>query len=186
MPRLHLLTAVGIAVLAGSAAADEMPVSLQVQLLSKMPTYVKTLSVPDGAAVKVLVLYPGTGEPSRSAVAVVNAVQQLGKFGAVKAEAKAVAFGDAKAFAKTLADEKPQIVYLAPEMSQRDVADIVATDLGVTLTVSGQTDHIRQGVVLGFSLVEAKPKVLVNLKHANAQGIAFTNGLMQYAVVVER
>src|SRR5262249_8706244 len=154
-----------------------------VQLLSKMPTYVKTLSATEGAPLKVLVVHPGA-EPTRGAIAVVNAVQQLGKFGTVKVEAKAASFGDAKTFAKTMADEKPQIVYLAPELPAKDVADIVTADLGVTLTVSGQADHIRQGVVLGFSLVEAKPKVLVNLKHANAQGIAFTNGLMQYAVVV--
>jgi hypothetical protein len=78
------------------------------------------------------------------------------------------------------------VLFLTPELSSKDVDAIVAADLGTTLTVSGQAEHIRQGVVLGFSLVEAKPKVLVNLKHAQARGIAFTNGLMQYAVVVER
>ena len=54
------------------------------------------------------------------------------------------------------------------------------------VTVSGVSEHVRLGVVLGFSLVEAHPKVLVNLKQAHKQNIEFHNGFLRHADIVDR
>jgi hypothetical protein len=45
---------------------------------------------------------------------------------------------------------------------------------------------VKQGVVLGFSLVESRPRVLINLKQAQKQNIVFLGGLVSHSVVVDR
>lgn len=183
-----LVAALAVGALAPAAAAEELPVSLQVQLLSKMPTYVENLAGGGGATVKVLVVFPGPSEtPSRGAAALVGAITQVGQFGSVKAEPKPVAFVGAKKLLAALAAEKPQIVFLAPEIDAAAAAAIVQACAGSsTLTVTGNGDLVKLGVVLGFSLVEARPRVLVNLKQANAQKLVLRSGLLSHAVIVDR
>ena len=54
------------------------------------------------------------------------------------------------------------------------------------VTVSAASAHIKQGVILGFDLVEAKPHILVHLKQARAQNVVFLSGLLTHSVIVEK
>ena len=54
-----------------------------------------------------------------------------------------------------------------------------------TLTISGVADHVKLGAVLGFALIEARPRVLINLKQAERQKIVFLSGLVKHSIVVE-
>ena len=171
-----------------AARGDELPVTLQVQLLSKMPTYIDSLGSVGGATIKVLVVYPGPAEtPSRGAAALVSAIAQVGQFGTAKAEPKPVPFLGEKKLQAVLGAEKPQVLYLAPEIDASAAAAIVQACAGsTTLTVTGNGDLVKLGVVLGFSLVEARPRVLVNLKQATAQNLVLRSGLLSHAVIVDR
>ncbi len=186
--RAHFSLAAAVVLVAGSALADELPVGLQVQLLSKMSTYVSNFAPAGAAGVKILVVYPGSKEPAtRGAHAISTALSQAGKLGQYTAEPVLVPYGDAKAFADRLAAEKPQVVYLAPELDEKTTTEIVEAATGTTvLTISGVAEHVRAGVVLGFSLVEARPRVLINLKQSQKQKIVFLSGLVKHSVVVDR
>ncbi|MHB8876183.1 MAG: YfiR family protein [Myxococcaceae bacterium] len=177
----------GTALLASGASADELPVALQVQLLSKMSTYIIGFGAGESSAVKVLVVHPGSAEaPSRGSQALVGAIGQMGQFGSLKVEAKLAPLTDVKTLQAQLASEKPQVVYLAPELSEKNVATIIeALGSSTAVTISGVTEHVKAGVVLGFSLFEARPRVFVNLGKARKQNIQFHNGLLRYAIVVE-
>ncbi len=183
-----ILSLCAISLWAWPAVADELPVPLQVQLLSKMSTYVSNFAPADATAVKVLVVHPAAKEgPSRGAQALVSALTQAGKLGQYTAEPMLVGFTDLKKFQATLAAEKPQVIYLAPELDPKATAEIVeAASTSTVLTISGVSDHVKLGVVLGFSLVEARPRVLVNLKTAQKQNIVFLAGLVSHSVVVDR
>lgn len=179
---------VAVMVLATAAHAEELPVNLQVQLLSKMSTYVSNFGLPGAPAVKILVVYPATKtEPSRGAQALSTALIQAGKLGQYVTEPKLVPAVDAAKFQAVLAAEKPQVIYLAPELDEKATAQIIeAAGGGTALTVSGVADHVKLGVVLGFSLVESRPRVLINLKQAQKQKIVFLSGLVKHSVVVDR
>lgn len=171
-----------------AASAEELPVALQAQLLSKMTTYIGTLAPGDGATIKVLVVSAAPPDaPSRGAQAIAAAIGQVGKLGAYKVETKLVTFASAKKLQASVTDEKPQIVYLAPEIDEKGAQAVVeAVGTAPVVTISGVSDHVKQGVVLGFSMEEARPRVLVHLKQARKQSIEFRNGLLAHAVIVEK
>jgi hypothetical protein len=177
-----------VALEASVAHADELPAALQVQLLSKMSTYVANFAPAGATAVKVLVVHPGSREaPSRGALALANAITQAGQLGTFTAQAVLVPLADPRKLQATLAAEKPQVIYLAPELDEKGTTEIVEAALsGTALTISGVSEHLRLGVVLGFALVEARPRVLINLKQAQKQNIVFLGGLVSHSVVVDR
>ncbi len=180
-----LLLAASLA--ATAAHADELPVALQIQLLSNMTTYIANMRPPDGSPVKVVVVQAPAGTPTRSAQSLFNALQQAGKLGGFKVEPRLLPFADAKALAAALAAEKAQVVYLTSELNEKAAAGVVeALGTSGTVSVSSVADHVRLGVVLGFSLVEARPRILVNLKQAAKQAIKFDSGLLRHAVIVDR
>jgi hypothetical protein len=172
---------------ASTARADELPVSLQVQLLSKMSTYVSGFGPGETATVKVLIVHPAGDGPSRGAQAISTAITQLGKIGQHPAEVKLVPATGTKAFQAVIAAEKPQVIFFAPELDEKATTDVVeAASAGNVVTISGLAEHVRLGVVLGFSLVESRPRVLINLKQSKKQGIVFLSGLVSHSVVVDR
>jgi hypothetical protein len=181
------LMAVVLAVSSASAAfADELPVGVQVNLLSKLSTYVSGFAPAGSTEVKIWVLYPGK-DPSRGAQALASAFTQAGKLGQYTAAPTLVAFVDAKTLEAAVAAEKPRVIYLAPEIDEKVALEIVsAVGKSTALTLSGVEAHVKLGVVLGFSLVEARPRVLINLKQALKQNIVFLSGLVSHSVVVDR
>lgn len=172
---------------ATAAAADELPVSLQVQLLSKMSTYVSNFAPKGATTVKVFVVHPGSKDaPSRGAQALSGALGTTTKLGPYAAEVVLVPYVDGKKLEAAVTADKPQVVYLAPELDAKATGEIVeAVSSGTTLTISGVADHVKLGAVLGFSLVEARPRVLINLKQARRQNIVFLSGLVSHSVVVD-
>jgi hypothetical protein len=176
----------GMVLVASAAHADELPVGLQVQLLSKLSTYVAEFGA-GSAEVKILVVHPSAKDPSRGAQALSAALSQAGKLGKHAIQAKLVPAADARSFQTVLTAEKPQVVYLAPELDEKATREIIDAVTGTkVLTLSGVEAHVRQGVVLGFSMVEARPRVLINLKQAQKQNIVFLSGLVSHSLVVDR
>ena len=176
------------ALTAGTAArADELPVQLQIQLLSKMTSSIPNLQ-PASGPLKVLVVFPGKADAtSRAAQTVVNAIRQTAKFGSFDTEAKPAPFIDAAALKALIIAEKPQALYVPPEVDPAAVAAIVEASSGTgVVTISATSDQPKQGIMLGFALMEARPRVLVNLKVARREQVEFKNALLTYTVIVDK
>jgi len=166
-----------------AASADDLPLPLQVQLLQKTSSYITSLSPGESGKVKVLVVYPGAS-PSRAADTVSGTINQLGQLGRHPAEAKTVPLTGLKA---ALAEEKPQMLWVAPETDEKGVTAVMeAVGTANIVTVSAVAAHVKQGVILGFDLLEAKPRILVHLKQARAQSVVFLSGLLTHSVIVEK
>lgn len=180
---MRALGASVVLLLALGAQADELPVPLQVQLLQKTASYITTLAPSESGKVKVLVLYPGAtaARGSETLTTALNGVGQVGKF---PLEAKLVALGSLR---ESLVTEKPQVLWVASETDEKGVAQVLeACGPMSILTVSGNAAHVKQGVILGFELVEARPRILVHLKQARAQNVVFLSGLLTHSLIVER
>lgn len=114
-------------------------------------------------------------------------IRQVGRFGAYDTRTTLVPYVDANQLRSVQAAEKAQLIYLAPELDEKGVLGVVeAFSDTQAVTVAAASDHPKLGIVLGFSLVEARPRVLVNLKQANRQKIGFRNKLLTFAVIVDR
>lgn len=170
---------------AAAARADELPVALQAQLLSKTSTYITSLTPGAGGGVKVLVVSP-TAAASRGAESLSKALGSMGQVGRFKLTAVVAPFAGAKEFQATLAAEKPQVVWLAPELDEKAVSGVVEAAGPGVVTVSAVSSHVSQGVILGFSMAEGKPSILVNLKQARARSVVFLSGLLTHSVIVEK
>ncbi|MFL5319297.1 MAG: YfiR/HmsC family protein [Myxococcaceae bacterium] len=185
--RAHLLRVlvVAVALTAGFARADEVPVNLQIQLLSKMTTAIPAMQPAEGSKIKVLVITPGSvSSPSRGAQALITAIKQVAKFGAFDADAQLVSVGDVKS---ALAVEKARVVYLAPELDEKSVSSVLdATSGSSVLTVCGTREQVKLGIILGFELAEARPVVLVNLKQARKENLDFKNQFLTHTTIVEK
>jgi len=53
------------------------------------------------------------------------------------------------------------------------------------LTVGSTAQHAEKGAVVGFELDEARPKIVLNMKSARAQNVAFKAELMKLARILE-
>lgn len=173
--------------LALPAQAEELPIAMQMKLFSTLTTYVTGFAPADATSAKVLVLHP-SDTPTRGAQTLVTALSGLAPIGgSLKIEAKVLPFSSAAKLKEQLASEKPSAVFLAPELDEKQTEAIVEGATGTNvLTISGIEAHVKKGVVLGFSLVEARPRVLIHLKQANKQVVQFKGGLVSHSVVVER
>lgn len=177
------LALVAMLVASSAAFAEELPLNLQVQLLSKMTSSIPQMQ-PAAATdpVKIVVVYPGD-TVSRGAQSLVNAIKQVGKFGPNDTSIELMSSNDA---AKIVA-RKPNVIYLASEVDEGGATAIVnAVGTGSAVTVSTVSDHPRLGIVIAFALQEARPRVLVNLKQARKQNIEFKNKFLTFAVIVDK
>ncbi len=180
---MRAIAASAVLLLGLAASADDLPLPLQVQLLQKTSSYITSLAPGEGGKVKVLVVYPGAS-PSRASDTVASTINQAGQLGKYPAEAKTVALSGLKA---SLAAEKPQMLWLSPETDEKGVSQVMeAVGASNIVTVSAVAAHVKQGVILGFDLLEAKPRILVHLKQARTQNVVFLSGLLTHSVIVEK
>jgi hypothetical protein len=106
--------------------------------------------------------------------------------GGVPHQEEEVPFTTSAALAAKVKADKPAVLFLGPGMSEADVkALLVALSGTEVLTVSANPAWVSAGVALGFDLVSGKPRLLVNLKQAQKQGVAFGADLLRLAQVVD-
>lgn len=180
---MRAFAAIFLVLFACAASAEELPLQLQVQLLQKTSAYITSLAPGEAGKLKVLIIHGGD-KPTRIAEQLSDAINKLGQLGKYPAEAKPVALSGLKA---ALGSEKPQMLWVTPDIDEKGVASVLEA-CGTTsiVTVSASQAHVKQGVILGFDLQEAKPRILVHLKQARAQSVVFLSGLLTHSVIVEK
>lgn len=171
-----LLLFVAVVLVARDAAAEDVPVpvSLQAELLAKVAAYDRNLQARAGDRVRVLLVRkPGDDDSARAIVQMQGALAQIGSIAGLPHDDVVVPWAGAAALAQTIKERRAAIVYFAPGFSG-DVDAIRTALTGVdVLTAAAVPDYVPRGVVLGFDIVEGKPKLLVNLSQATKQNVAF-------------
>ena len=179
-----LATAMG-SVRAARAQQVSVPVSLQIQLLSRVVAYDRSFASRAGGAAVILVFArAGNAGSTRTAAQIGDALRRLPNLGGLPIAVEIVAFSGAAALAQQVATQHACIVYLSTGLSN-DVAAIAgALDGRSVMTVSASEQDAGAGAVLAFELDEARPRLVVNLAHARRQLVAFSSNLLRLARVV--
>jgi hypothetical protein len=83
-----------------------------------------------------------------------------------------------------LAANKIDVLYVAP-LRAYSIADIAAaTRARKIMTMTGVAEYVRESLAVGIDSVGGKPKILVNLNGARAEGCDFSSQLLSLATVI--
>jgi hypothetical protein len=163
-----------------------VPVGLEVQLLAKVASYDKHMAERAGDRLHIPILTKAGNPDSVRAAAQMQT--ELGGMGPIDGRAHdeiVFPYGGGKGLAEACRSKRAAIVLVTPGFAD-DVGTIRQALDGVdVLSASAIADYVPKGVVLGFDLVEGKPKLLVNLSQAKRQKVDLASEVLKLMRVYE-
>lgn len=182
------LVAAAVALFASVASADDVtvPVSLQLQLLARVATYDRSFAAQATApAVVLVVVRRGNAESSRSAAQIEAGLRRTATLAGRPVTVERHDFASAAALRSAVQSRSAAIVYLTPGFAGDASAIGQSLDGLTVLSVSAVGADADNGIVLSFELVEARPKLVVNLRQARRQGVQFSSQFLRLARVIQ-
>ncbi|MBK7859269.1 MAG: DUF4154 domain-containing protein [Archangiaceae bacterium] len=186
--KLRWLTPLVLGLALGSAHAEEttMPAPLQASLLARAAMYDKNFGRRAGEHAKILLISSGSPASTQFFGQLKEALSGESLVGGKSHDEELVPFSGAAALAAKVKSDHPAVVFLGPGLQEADVKAVVAALSGLdVLTASANPAWVAAGVSLGFDLVSGKPRLLVNLKQAQKQSVAFGADFLRLAQVVD-
>jgi len=185
--RWLVVSCVVLACRVGLAGELVVPIPVQVEMLSKLVAFDRGFRDRVGSEAHVVVVeVPGNGESHRAAQQIRGRFVQQPNLAGVPLTLDILTYAGAAPLAASCAERKIHLVYLAPGFAEPEVRAIAKALDGVNvLTASAAASDVPAGSVVGFDLVEGKPKILVNLPQARKQGVVFAATLLSLARVVQ-
>ena len=184
---LHAGVACGVTLWVGRGGAQsvEVPVRLQAELLSKVVAYDRNfLERARGRALALVVVKPNDAESARLGEQIHDELGVLDQFGGLPHAEEVVRFSSRRALADLVKSRGAAVVYLSQGLGE-EVAGIASAlaELSV-LSVAVTPAYVPKGAVLGFDAEAGRPKLVVNLKQARLQKVAFKPELLKLARVI--
>jgi hypothetical protein len=181
-----LLLSAALIVESAAAQSVEVPVRLQVELLSKVAAYDRNFAERARGRVQVFVIVkrddPESERVGEQISAELKANERLGGLPHVH---ERLHFASAKSLAELSQTRGAAILYLSTGLSEQIPAIATALDGISVLSVSASAADVRQRAVLGFDVEAGKPKLVVHLDQARRQKIAFKPELLRLARVIQ-
>jgi hypothetical protein len=177
------------AVLATAAVAQAgeltVPPATQVSMLAKLLQFDRDFRSHAGDAAHILVVEaPGHAESHRVAQQLKGGLESIGTIGGLGVVVDLVPYAGGAELTRTCSKGGIAAVYLAPDFSEAQVREIARYLGGISvLTASSAPSDVPSGAVVGFDLVDGKPKILVNLLQAEKQGVSFSSSFLSVAKV---
>jgi YfiR/HmsC-like len=185
---MPLLIAVALLVTSDRSWGESLavPAQVQAQLLGKLAPYDRNFVERAGQRVLVaIVTRPANLESARAGSQIQGALKELGPIAGLPHEELLVPWNGGKSLYDLCVQRKVTIVYLAPGLGD-DIVDTVKALEGVNiLTVAGALAYVSKGVMLGFELVSAQTKLVVNLPQAKKQGVFFRADVLRLMRIVQ-
>lgn len=169
-----------------AASAAGAPSALQAQLLARLASFDRSFAARAGAVAKVALHHKAKDQESSAITsAVAKAIGSLGEVGGLRPELSVAELGDPAKLAERCAAERLAVLYFGPG-TEPDMAAVAKSLAGVdVLSVGGSGAHAERGAVVGFDVEEGRPRIVVNLRSAKAQKVAFRAELLKLARVIE-
>ena len=170
------------------ALADDVsvPADLQASLLAKVVPYDRNL--PERAGDRVRTLLVGKSSDPTSMPFIRQMYQALGeidRFGLYPHDEQIVDYVGAAALVEKCRNERISVVYLGPGLHDDIDAIRAAVEPLSILTVSASPGEVLRGIVLGFDLIQGKPKLVIHLSQARKQHINLSSELLKLMRIVE-
>jgi hypothetical protein len=164
----------------------ELPVAAQIPLFLKVASFDRQARPADHARATFAIAYQGGNRVSTAAKdAATRAFREKQQHLHGLAMAEILIDLDRESLADAIARHRVAVLWVAPLRSIR-LADIVAVaQRGGVLTVTGVTDYVAQGIVVGVRIVADRPKLIVNLPSMRASGADFPAQLLKLAHVLQ-
>jgi hypothetical protein len=162
------------------AQEASVPADMQAELLAKLETYDRSFAERAGTTARVLIVTrSGNGRSEASAADMKAALARVDRIGGLPHQEISASYQGADALAQRCRSEQIAIVYVTPGLD--DEVDAIKTSMtGVSvLTVGAVPVDVPRGIVLGFELEAGKPRILLNLAQAKAQGVNFAADVMR-------
>ena len=184
--RRALVLAALLASPTAARAETTVPLDLQVDLLWKVVRFERGLLDRAGPKVTLmLVLRPGNATSSRSGAQLEKALERVKEIGGKPVRIVLHPYTSIPALKAAVAAEGAQLVYLTPGFDT-DVPVMAGALAGVpVITIATDGDQVERGVILGFELVSAKPRISLNVGQAKRQGLDFNSDLFRLVKVVK-
>ena len=182
------LTAISAALVFEVALADDIavPVDLQATLLAKVIPYDRNLQERAGDRVRTLLVGKSKDPTSMPFIRqMYQALGEIDRFGSYPHDEQIVEYTGAAALAEKCKNERISIVYLGPGLHDDIDAIRTAIEPLSILTVSANPEEVLRGVVLGFDLVQGKPKLVIHLPQARKQRVNLSSELLKLMRIVE-
>jgi hypothetical protein len=179
---LALLTATALA----HAEIAAVPVKLQAALTSRLIEYLQDPSVRELGTVRVGILAKSSNTDSVRAAAEFKG--ELSRFDTIAGLPHSEASLEWTSAANLVEESRRgdlRIIYLAPGLDSELSSIVAALDGKQIVTIAGDPLYVKNGVILGFDLVEARPKMVFNERQATKQNVKFKSQVMKLMRLVE-
>jgi hypothetical protein len=166
-----------------AAQGAGLPESIQADLLVKVAPYDKHLRARAGDTVRTVVLHGSDATSDRWAGLVSQFLAKTERILDLPHVVTVKTYKGAANLASTCRAERVTMVLIAPEVAA-DVDNIRAALDGVSvLSAVPNAEYVRRGIVLGFDLVSAAPKLFVNVTQARRQDVVLSSDLLKLMTV---
>lgn len=163
-----------------------MPARQQAELFAKAGKYDRRMEtrIVDGALRVLVAQRRDDAESEEVALLFARRLREIGAIGDTPVVIESSTIAGAADLAPRLRTGEVAAVYLSTGL--RSQIDALADSLrGVSvLTVAASAEYVAEGVVLGFDLVDGRPRLLVNLERARAQGVDFHASFLKLSQIV--
>lgn len=167
------------------AIEPEVPVRLQIDLLSRVIPYDRNFAIRVHGELQVAVLVDaGDSDSSRIGNQVLNDLQGRATLASFKQRPTRLTASNVSAVVDECRRRQAGVVYMTPGL-RLPVSGLASALQGLgVLTVAAMPEQVRQGAVLGFAVRSGKPRLLVNLTQARRQQVSFRADFLRMAEVV--
>ncbi len=166
------------------AGDDAVPPAVQAELLAKIPEYDRNFRDVAGERVHVLLLTKkGSAESIRTANLIGAAIAKQAAIAGLPHDVTALEYSSAAALARECAKRSVSMLYVGPGFDAEVDSVCAAVEPLHVRTVTSVPDYAKRCVVVGFRLDAGRPKILVNLAHAQKSDIRYRADLLKLAEV---
>lgn len=170
----------------GASQDVEVPVRLQVELLSKVVAYDRGFSARAGERTLVLVVVKsGDAESERVGERMLAELRVLSEMGGRPHTQELARYSSARALAELVRARSPAVVYVSAGLLDQIEPIARALDGISVLSVGVSASYVPRRAVLGFDVESGKPKLCVHLGQARRQHVAFRPELLKLARVIQ-
>jgi hypothetical protein len=181
-----VLVAASFCVCVSRAEPVIVPLERQAELLALVAAYDRNMATRAGERLHIL-LVPNAADPESIGTAhrMEAALRSIPEIAGKAHDERIAPFSSATDLVGECRSRRVAIVYLASGLTHQ-IPTIRSALEGVdVLTVGAVPEYVDLGVILGFDVLSAKPKLLVNLAQARRQHVDLRATLLKLAKVIE-
>lgn len=172
--------------LAASPERDEpvVPAELQVELLARVLRYDRSFAKPTPERVKVLIVHRESAPSEQFARQLSTALRAAPVVGGVPHDDVLLRFTDVARLLEEVERTGARVVVFAPGFAPESKAIATGLEGRQLITISATPRGVHEGLVLGFDLVDGKPRMLFNLTSARRHQSDFRAEVIKLMTVV--